>query len=292
MKFQITAAVLAAAITLPATAQTPNRMTGVSHPEPVPTNSAPMPPAPAATAATAPDATPQPEVYLPYNPTGAPLPAAETRPVLTASVATPKLTQHPDADADIVLRVPGPSNQLPVGTTIKVRINEALSTRSTVAGANFSAELIAPIIRDGRVLLPPGSILSGHITEVHGGKRISGRASMHLTPQQVTLPDGTVYPLHAQVIDTDLYKATKVDPEGTILRKGSKTGTATGIGLSTGAGAASGALLGGWPGAIIGAGVGAGVSTVVWLKQDRQTELPSGTGITFQLTAPVLVDGK
>jgi hypothetical protein len=45
------------------------------------------------------------------------------------------------------------------------------------------------------------------------------------------------------------------------------------------------------PGAVIGAGVGAGVSTVVWLKQDRQTELPVDTRITFSLIEPLTVGG-
>jgi hypothetical protein len=169
-------------------------------------------------------------------------------------------------------------------------MNEELSTKTTLVGTTFTAELTAPVVRDGRVLLPIGSTLTGHVTEVHGGKRINGEASMHLLPQQVTLPDGTVYPIHALVIDTDLYKANKVDSEGTILHKGSKNGAS--VALATGAGAVSGALLGGWPGAIIGAGVGAGISTVVWLKQTHQTALPEGTGVTFMLTEGLLVGEK
>jgi hypothetical protein len=279
MKIGISAAILVAGMALPAMAQ----MTGVSHPEQIPIT-------------TTPDATQQP-VYV------APAPEAPppTAPVITASFApaatsdtklNPRLKADIDADANIVARVPGPANQLPIGTIVKVRMKEDLSTKTTIAGTAFTAELTAPVIRDGRVLLPPGSTLTGRVTEVHGGKRINGEASMHLMPQQVTLPDGTIYPIHAQVIDTDLYKATKVDSEGTILHKGSKTGSGASVGLATGAGAASGALLGGWPGAIIGAGVGAGISTVVWLKQDRQTALPEGTGVTFMLTEGLLVGEK
>jgi hypothetical protein len=276
MKIQISAALLVAGMALPAMAQT----TGVSHPEQIPIT-------------TTPDATPQP-VYVAPAPEAAP----PTAPVMTASFAPrvasddTKLAPRSDADANIVTRVPGPANQLPIGTIVKVRMKEELSTKTTIVGTAFTAELTAPVIRDGRVLLPPGSTLTGRVTEVHGGKRINGEASMHLMAQQVTLPDGTIYPIHAQVIDTDLYKATKIDSEGTILHKGSRTGSGASVGLATGAGAASGAILGGWPGAIIGAGVGAGVSTVVWLKQDRQTALPEGTGITFMLTQGLLVGEK
>jgi hypothetical protein len=285
MKIGISAAVLVAGMAVPAMAQ----MTGVSHPEQVPITISPD--------------TPPPPVYIAPPPATTPVVTADPTPALSASFAAPtvsndpKLTARPgiaapDPDANIVARVPGPANQLPIGTTVKVRMKEELSTKTTIAGTAFTAELVAPVLRDGRVLLPAGSTLTGRVTEVHGGKRISGQASMHLMTQQVTLPDGTIYPIQAQVIDTDLYKATKVDSEGTILHKGPKTGTAASIGISTGAGAASGALLGGWPGAIIGAGVGAGVSTIVWLKQDRQAALPEGTNITFMLTQGLLVGEK
>ena len=169
-----------------------------------------------------------------------------------------KLTSRPDIDSGVITRIPGPSNALPIGTMVKTKITQDLSTKTTTVGTAFTAELSQAVLRDGQVLLPVGSIVAGRVSEVHGGKRMSGQASMRLLPQRVTLPDGTVYPLHAQVIDTDLYKHMSVDREGTILHKGSKTGTAAGIGLSAGAGAASGAIFGGWPGAVIGAGVGAG----------------------------------
>jgi hypothetical protein len=47
--------------------------------------------------------------------------------------------------------------------------------------------------------------------------------------------------------------------------------------------------MGGVPGAVIGAGVGAGVSTVLWLKQDRQAQLPKDLGLVFSLTEPMSI---
>ena len=49
----------------------------------------------------------------------------------------------------------------------------------------------------------------------------------------------------------------------------------------------AGAIVGGVPGALIGAGVGAGVSAVVWMRQDRQADLPEGLGVVFCLTEPM-----
>ena len=57
--------------------------------------------------------------------------------------------------------------------------------------------------------------------------------------------------------------------------------------LTTGSAAAAGGVLGGGVGALVGAGVGAGVSTVWWLKQDRQTQLPADSLIVMALTEPL-----
>ena len=62
---------------------------------------------------------------------------------------------HEDVDGMIVMDVEGPPNQLPVGTLIKARILEQLSTTGTVIGSDFSAELSEPVERNGRV--PPSS---------------------------------------------------------------------------------------------------------------------------------------
>lgn len=194
-----------------------------------------------------------------------------------------------ESDEGIVTRIAGPSNQLPVGTMVKVRMARALSTKATLEGAEFTGELTEAVLRDGRVLLPAGSTVNGRVTDVHGGRRVTGPASIHLQPMAITLPDGTKYKMYGQVIDTSLYKKMKVDEEGTMLGRDHKLATASALGLATGSGAAAGAVFGGWPGALIGGVVGAGIGTAVWLKQDRQQELPAGTKVVFSLTSPLTV---
>ncbi len=294
MKVGITAAVLAGL-----TASAMGQMTGVSHPDEAPITTSVEGSQQAITytpaqrsvlkprsVATVPSTVPT--VLEPSMRSDRPsVLAAEgsTAPLLIEGI---KPNVVSDADFRVITRVAGPANQLPVGTVLKVRIKESLSTKLTAVGAVFNAELIEPVVRDGRILLPAGSSLSGHVTEIHGGKRVSGAASMHLTTQDVTLPDGIVYPVRGQVVDSDLFRANKIDEEGTILRRDHKVETLGAMTLATGSGAAAGAVFGGWPGALIGAAVGAGVSTVVWLKQDRQTELPAGTGLSFLLTEPIV----
>ena len=197
-----------------------------------------------------------------------------------------------DVDANVVTQIAGPANQLPIGTLVKTRMGQDLSTLATVEGTIFTAALTEPVERDGRVLLPAGSLLSGRVTDVHGGRRISGAASIHLQPMTVTLPDGTKYNLHAQVIDTNLLQAVKVDREGTIVRRDHPKEMLAVLSLTAGSGAAAGGIIGGVPGALIGAAAGAGVSTALWLKQDRQTNVPVNAQIIFALTSPMMVGGQ
>jgi hypothetical protein len=194
-----------------------------------------------------------------------------------------------DPDAGIVTRVPSRPGEVPDGTLMRVKLREELSTLTTRAGTSFTAEVSEPVLRDAQVVVPVGALLEGRVTLVHGGKRVGGSAAIHLEPLTVTLPDGSRYLVRARVIDTDSWNDTKVDSEGTILRKDHAKGTAAMIGLSAGGAMAAGAEMGGVPGALIGAGVGAGISTVVWARQDRQATLPKDLSIVFCLTEPMRV---
>ena len=190
-------------------------------------------------------------------------------------------------DSGIVMSVPLRPHELGSGTVLKTRLNQNFSTENTTVGAAFSAELLADAGHSGEVLLPAGSVIRGHITAVHGGKRIGGPASLRLQPTSVTLPDGSTYPLHATVSGLDGYADGKVTDEGAIQPKGHPKETAAALGLTTTAAAVTGAVVGGGVGAVVGAGIGAGIGTVVWLKQDQQETLPAGTGIYLSLDEPL-----
>jgi hypothetical protein len=284
MTLRITTAALVLAAA-PVFAQNPAM--GVSHPDPAPITSddvapAPKPLTPRPSAAI--PATPAPattEVYGPYVPYSGP--KAAGAPVVTHVVPV----ENPE-DAMIVTSVPERAGELREGTLLRTKMISTLSTESTVTGSRFTAELTEPIERNGRVIIPVGSILEGRVTEVHGGKRISGGALLHLETSNVTLPDGTHYIVHAQVIDTGK-SDFNVSDEGTLKKKGHVKETLVVMGGVTGAGAATGAMIGGGVGAAVGAGIGAGVSTVIWFKQDRQATLPKDVQLVFSLTAPMIL---
>ncbi|MDP9037875.1 MAG: hypothetical protein M3O02_01215 [Acidobacteriota bacterium] len=268
---------------------------------------------------TSTSARPRPSAAVPANPASAPVvygpyqpyraPGSSAPPAVSpdaakpfdpdAAIVTSESTSHrrplvgnPDSgpgnpDAGIVTHVPTHAGEINDGTLLSVRLRETLSTLTTQPGSRFTAEVAEPVMQEGQVYIPAGSVLEGRVTWVSGGKRIGGRAAIHLEPQRVTLPDGVTYAIHARVIDTSSWQNTKVDHEGTIIRRDDIKGTLEAGGLAAGGGMAAGALIAGPPGALIGAGIGAGATAIVWFKQDRQAQLPKDLGVIFSLTAPL-----
>jgi hypothetical protein len=192
-----------------------------------------------------------------------------------------------DINSGIVTSVPVGPDELGAATVLKATLGEDISTKSTIAGTRFTAVLTQNAGHDGRVLLPTGSLISGRIAQIHGGRRIGGNAAIRLQPEKITLPDGTSYRIAAQVIDLDHFEDSHVNGEGTIIANGHPKQTAAALGLTTGSAVVAGAVIGGGVGAVVGLGVGAGVGAVWWLKHDREQLLPQGTEIVLSLDSPL-----
>jgi hypothetical protein len=274
------------------------QMTGVSKPDTTPitdtqeTMPAPVKAKPAAGIPMAPaTGAAAPEVYGPYVPYHAPGTAGPLSKEAFDPDANIVATSHKDDPKEwqqgIVMSVPEREGEIREGTLVKARTLQELATDKTAAGSTFKAELTEAVEKDGKVILPVGAILEGRVTAVHGGKRISGKAMLHLEPSSVTLPDGTQYLLHAQLIDTAENSHVKIGSEGDVLRRDHPKETLAVVGGVTGAGAIAGGLIGGGVGAAVGASIGAGAGTIVWLKQDRQATLPQDSLLVFSLTMPM-----
>ncbi len=191
-----------------------------------------------------------------------------------------------DPDAMVVTEVPSKPNELPQGTVLKARVDEEISTSGSVEGRPFTARVSEDTTKNGKVIIPAGSKITGRITQLVSGKRVNGRASIHLRPDTVTLPDGSMYMIHAMVIDTDPNGNNKVDSEGSIIDKGHVKRDAVVAGGVTAGSTAVGAAFGGVPGAVVGAGVGAGIATTHWLMEEHDATLAKNSLVVFQLTEP------
>lgn len=192
-----------------------------------------------------------------------------------------------DADSDIVTSVPSAPNQLPEGTAITVSLNQPLSTATTQPGAIFSARVTEPILKNGRVVIPIGSTITGRVTSVSSGRRITGGASIRLRPDEVVLPNGTRYFLHAEVYDIGRSTRTKPDAEGNVTPVAHGKRTIAEAGLLGGGAAAAGFMIAGGPAALIAGGAAAGYIGARWLLQDHQAVLPKNSEVVFGLTQPM-----
>jgi hypothetical protein len=192
-----------------------------------------------------------------------------------------------DDNSGVVINVATGPNELPVGARLLSKLDMSISTKLTAAGTPFRAVLAVDTYSHGKVVLPQGTIITGRITQIHGGRRISGPSVIQMQPENLLLPDGSRYRIHAQVSGIDHYRDSKVNSEGTIVSNSHGKTTASVLGFTTGTAAIAGALVGGGVGAAVGAGVAGGVGAVWWLKQDRQQTLPKGMDITFSLDVPL-----
>ena len=292
MKLRLTIAGLAAATVLLPAAH--GQATGTSHPEqlddqittsPAPSSAPhyvkPSPAIPATAAETTnsyPPAEPAPAVAA--MPAPVPVQSAEGRRLLTPAI---------DPDANIVTSVPDVPGQINEGTPLRARLQNPLSTQETKVGDTFLAELMQPVTQHGVVLIPVGSQIRGRISAVHGGRRLTGRASIRLQPDFITFPDGTSHRVHAELIGLDNFADAHVNSEGTVVGTDHPKATLAAIGLGTAGATAAGAVIGGPVGAGVGAAIGIGAGTVVWLRRDVQQELPVGTGLVFSLDEPFTI---
>jgi hypothetical protein len=166
---------------------------------------------------------------------------------------------------------------IPAGSELRVRLLQTLDTKRNHAGDGFRATLDAPIVLDGRVVVPKGTAFHGRVTEAKASGRLKGRAVIGLTLVSFQL-HGATYPIAtvARVRAGNSHKKRNV----------------AWIGGGSGAGAAAGGIAGGGPGALIGAGAGAAAgATTAFITGRKNLKLPVETPLTFALRTGVAVKG-
>ena len=191
-----------------------------------------------------------------------------------------------DPDGDIVHPESAlPPGTLAYGTTIRARLLNRLSTAYSNQGDKFRATVASDVLQDGQVLIPAGSEIEGSVAQVSTG-RFAGRGSILLRPQIVTLPNGSMFHLFADV-DSTPGSNTRVGSEGEIGPGSQLKKNSIWYGAGVGAGMIAGAAMGGPAGMLAGSLVGAGAVTVHLLTSHPQATLDEGTVLVFSLTRPL-----
>jgi hypothetical protein len=202
---------------------------------------------------------------------------SSSQPANTATSGTAETA--PPAASQKAVAAPAPKPiLLDAGTVISVTMDQSISSRDSNPGDNFDASLSAPVIVDGKLVIPSGAKAKGTVTVAKSAGRFKGSAELGVTLESMTV-SGRKYPVHTSSF--------------TQASKGRGKRTAIGAGAGAAAGAVIGALAGGGKGAAIGAGAGAGAGTAgAALTGNRDIDLPAETNVTFKLTQPLEIKGR
>lgn len=174
---------------------------------------------------------------------------------------------------------PADARSLPTGSTMDLTLDQQLGTQMSHVGDRFSASVANAIIaQNGRMAIPAGAKVWGHVTGVTPSTNATQQAALVLDFDSLTF-NGRSYPFAANVTATNLE-----------TRGASTNETLKNAAIGAAAGAALGAVLSGADRdkILIGAGLGAVAGTAISLgTQGQNGVLPAGSHLTVQTTQTV-----
>jgi hypothetical protein len=205
------------------------------------------------------------EVERQQPPAKTPAEAGQLTPAAPASAAPPVAAAPP--------KVTTKTYELPAGSEVSVRTDEAIDSQTATEGQGYDAQ----VTRDakdanGDVVIPRGSRARIVILSASKGGRIRGASDLVLDLASVTI-NGKQYTI-------DTVDVTKKGKSGV----GANRRTAEYTGGGAALGAIIGAIAGGGKGAAIGAGAGAGAGALTQiLTKGRSIKVPAESVLTFSL---------
>src|ERR1017187_5483749 len=172
---------------------------------------------------------------------------------------------------------------LPTGTAVKMKLETTLATFSSKAGDPFSARVTEAVVVDGKTVIPIGATGEGRVTKASEPRRIAGKPTIAIFPENLVLPNGDKFMLNASLVDTNRGRGTDVNTEGQFKGAGHDGKDMTEIGMGTDGGMLIGGLAGGGKGLLIGGAVGATVTVAHWLGKQRFGMLPAGPELVMDI---------
>jgi hypothetical protein len=165
-----------------------------------------------------------------------------------------------------------------VGTNLKVRLEDTLSSKDSRVGDRFTATVLDPVRFNE-------ATVTGHISSIQKSGKIKGRTSMNLDFDSIRLSDGRSGTLHGIVTRVYGSDSGAADNEGGV-ESGSRTKQTVKRGaIGAGAGAVLGAIVGGGKGAAIGLILGgAGGAGSLAVQGSKELKLESGTELLVRVT--------
>ena len=179
---------------------------------------------------------------------------------------------------------------LPTGTAVKMKLENTLTTFSSKAGDPFQARVTEAVVVNGKTVIPVGATVQGRVTKTSETRRIAGKPTIAIFPENLVLPNGDRFMLNATLVDTNLRGGTDVNQEGQFKGAGHDGKDLTEVGIGTGGGMLIGGLAGGGKGLLIGGAIGATATISHWLGKHRSAMLPAGTELVMELSRPMMMN--
>jgi hypothetical protein len=205
------------------------------------------------------------------------IPLEQTISVEFAARKPPPPAVKPSSPAPSAVKPSSPAPSavmVPAGTTVNVRLVEAIDVDASRAGMTFPAVVDDPVLIGGSIVIPRGAhgILQAVQVQQSGTMKGSDKISLKLHSIRF---GGMVYEV------TSAYVETKGKGEG--------KRTARKVGGGAGLGAIVGGIAGGGEGAAIGAAIGGVTGAAVASGGEEHLKLAAETRLQFQLTAAITV---
>ncbi|MBZ5610431.1 MAG: hypothetical protein LAP38_19385 [Acidobacteriia bacterium] len=163
--------------------------------------------------------------------------------------------------------------EIPIGTSITVRMIDGVNSEQTRLGQTFQASVDEPVVVDGQTVIPRGADAVTKLVEDKQSGKFEGRTVLTLVLQQVMI--------NGRMLDIST---------GDVSQESNSRGSRTAkvVGGTTAVGAIIGAIAGGGKGAAIGAASGAAVGgTAQAVTKGQVVKIPPETRLTFSLQQPV-----
>ncbi len=164
---------------------------------------------------------------------------------------------------------------VPQGTALAMRLQTTLSTKTAQVGDRFEAGVSTPVEVNGKLAIPAGAQVSGHVILAQQPGKASGRGQLQLAYDELRF-DGRSYDLGS---NSQIYESKSgTTKDAALIGGGAVAGGILGAVVGGGAGAAKGAVIGG------AAGTGASL-----LTRGPQLELERGMALQLRLDQTVSV---
>jgi len=158
---------------------------------------------------------------------------------------------------------------IPAGTTLTVRLGQAVGSKISRPGETFTATLAAPVEVGGKTVIPSGAEARGTVTDAKPLGRFKGGAVLQIKLNSISV-NGSEHAIETSAV--------------TRAEKGKGKRTAVMAGGGAAVGALIGGLAGGGKGAAIGALAGGGAGTAgAAYTGNKDVVLPAESAVSFKL---------